>query len=164
MKHLTEVRQIEAHESEVLCLEYSQWRHGPKVLASSSRDRLVHVYDTEQHYGLLQTLSDHSSSISAVKFTETDGQLKMLTCGADKSILFRNLQEVNFFLPYPSFSDPDRQSFWENMWKMEKLTWEQGVLVFLIGSIDDSQCDRMYSSVTVDPFCNNGFVGKQPVA
>lgn len=67
---------------------------GPKVLASSSRDRLIHVYDTEQQYGLLQTLSDHSSSISAVRFTETDGQLKMISCGADKSILFRNLQQV----------------------------------------------------------------------
>jgi WD40 repeat protein len=67
---------------------------GPKLLASSSRDRLIHVFDTEQQYGLLQTLSDHSSSISAVKFTDTDNELKMISCGADKSILFRNLQQV----------------------------------------------------------------------
>ena len=68
---------------------------GPRLLASTSRDRLVHVFDTEQQYGLLQTLSDHSSSITAVKFTETDGMMKMLTCGADKSILFRNLHLVS---------------------------------------------------------------------
>ena len=68
---------------------------GPRLLASTSRDRLVHVFDMEQQYGLLQTLSDHSSSITAVKFTQTDGKMKMLTCGADKSILFRNLQLVS---------------------------------------------------------------------
>ncbi|XP_053396719.1 mitogen-activated protein kinase-binding protein 1-like isoform X2 [Mercenaria mercenaria] len=93
LENLIEIKQIEAHESEVLCLEYSRWKNGPKLLASSSRDRLIHVFDTEQQYGLLQTLSDHSSSISAVKFTETDNQMKMISCGADKSILFRNLQQ-----------------------------------------------------------------------
>ncbi|XP_060582895.1 mitogen-activated protein kinase-binding protein 1-like [Ruditapes philippinarum] len=93
LENLIEIKQIEAHESEVLCLEYSRWKNGPKLLASSSRDRLIHVFDTEQQYGLLQTLSDHSSSISAVKFTDTDNELKMISCGADKSILFRNLQQ-----------------------------------------------------------------------
>lgn len=67
---------------------------GPKLLASSSRDRLIHVFDVEQQYGLLQTLSDHSSSISAVKFVNTDDELKMISCGADKSIMFRNLKQV----------------------------------------------------------------------
>ncbi|KAL4239162.1 mitogen-activated protein kinase binding protein 1 [Mactra antiquata] len=89
---LIEIKQIEAHESEVLSLEYSHWKNGPKLLASSSRDRLIHVFDVEQQYGLLQTLSDHSSSISAVKFVHNDDQHKMISCGADKSILFRKLQ------------------------------------------------------------------------
>ncbi|XP_052767365.1 mitogen-activated protein kinase-binding protein 1-like isoform X3 [Mya arenaria] len=93
LENLIEIKQIEAHESEVLSLEYSHWKPGPSLLSSSSRDRLIHVFDTEQQYGLLQTLSDHSSSISAVRFTHTDDQLKMISCGADKSILFRNLQQ-----------------------------------------------------------------------
>ncbi|XP_052275032.1 mitogen-activated protein kinase-binding protein 1-like isoform X2 [Dreissena polymorpha] len=97
LENLLEIKQIEAHESEVLALEYSNWKTGPKVLASSSRDRLIHVFDVEQQYGLLQTLSDHSSTISSVKFTETDGHLKMISCGADKSILFRNLQQEPVF-------------------------------------------------------------------
>ena len=71
---------------------------GPRLLASTSRDRLVHVFDVEQQYGLLQTLSDHSSSITAVKFVDSEGNLKMITCGADKSILFRNLQLVSRYL------------------------------------------------------------------
>jgi WD40 repeat protein len=52
------------------------------------------VFDVEQNYKLLQTLDDHSSSITAVRFTQNDKQLKMLSCGADKSLLFRNAQMV----------------------------------------------------------------------
>lgn len=67
---------------------------GPRLLSSASRDRLIHVFDAEQDYTLIQTLDDHSSSITAVNFTENDGQLKMLSCGADKSVLFRTAQQV----------------------------------------------------------------------
>ncbi|XP_067680691.1 mitogen-activated protein kinase-binding protein 1-like isoform X2 [Haliotis asinina] len=84
------IRDIEAHEADVLCLEYSYSKQGPKLLASASRDRLIHVFDVEQNYGLLQTLDDHSASIQAVRFTDQNNQLKMLSCGADKSLLFRN--------------------------------------------------------------------------
>lgn len=63
-------------------------------MASSSRDRLVHVYDMEQNYGLLQTLDDHSASVTSVNFVENDDQLKILSCSADKSLLFRNAQMV----------------------------------------------------------------------
>ena len=64
------------------------------LLATASRDRLLHVFDADQNYGLIQTLDDHSSAITAVKFTYLDGQLQMLSCGADKSMLFRNAQKV----------------------------------------------------------------------
>lgn len=56
---------------------------------------MLHVFDVEQNYKLLQTLDDHSSSITAVRFTQTEKQLKMLSCGADKSLLFRNAQMVS---------------------------------------------------------------------
>lgn len=42
---------------------------GVKLLASASRDRLIHVFNLERNYSLEQTLSDHSASITAVKFT-----------------------------------------------------------------------------------------------
>jgi len=64
------------------------------LLASASRDRLVHIFDIDHDYGLVQTLDDHSSAITAVRFTELDSQLMMLSCGADKSLLFRNAQLV----------------------------------------------------------------------
>ncbi|XP_021353584.1 mitogen-activated protein kinase-binding protein 1-like isoform X2 [Mizuhopecten yessoensis] len=92
LQTMQEIHSIEAHNGEVLCLEYSHVSTGPKLLSSTSRDRLVHVFDPEQRYGLLQTLNDHSASVTAVKFVDTDSQLKMLSCGADKSLLFRNAQ------------------------------------------------------------------------
>ncbi|XP_076314517.1 mitogen-activated protein kinase-binding protein 1-like isoform X4 [Tachypleus tridentatus] len=90
---------IEAHDSEVLCLEYSKPINGRRYLASASRDRLIHVFDVNQDYSFQQTLDDHSSSITAVRFVQNTSQLQMISCGADKSIIFRRAQ----FSPQLSF-------------------------------------------------------------
>ncbi|XP_039952737.1 uncharacterized protein LOC120769680 isoform X4 [Bactrocera tryoni] len=88
---------IEAHESEVLCLEYSNEKIERKLLASASRDRLIHVFDVSQDYLLLQTLDDHSSSITSIRFVGSGLNFQMISCGADKSIMFRTFQG-NIFL------------------------------------------------------------------
>ncbi|ESO91984.1 hypothetical protein LOTGIDRAFT_121618, partial [Lottia gigantea] len=95
MHFMDDVRSIEAHDGDVLCLEYHFIKGGPRLLATASRDRLIHVFDVDENYGLLQTLDDHSSSITAVKFASNGEKLKMLSCGADKSILFRNATMVS---------------------------------------------------------------------
>lgn len=99
---LEELCLIEAHDAEVLCLEYSKFLqysvNVPRLLASASRDRLIHVFSVDQGYNFLQTLDDHSSSITAVRFfnqSNQDNQIQMVSCGADKSIIFRQLQSVN---------------------------------------------------------------------
>ncbi|XP_069702772.1 mitogen-activated protein kinase-binding protein 1-like isoform X3 [Periplaneta americana] len=92
LKNLQELCRIEAHDAEVLCLEYSRHESGHKLLASASRDRLIHVFSVDEEYNFLQTLDDHSSSITAVRFLNTHDQLQMVSCGADKSIIFRQLQ------------------------------------------------------------------------
>ncbi|GBP20543.1 Mitogen-activated protein kinase-binding protein 1 [Eumeta japonica] len=79
---------LEAHDAEVLCLEYAA---KPRLLASASRDRLIHVFQVDRGYQILQTLDDHSSSITAVRFLSSSGGLQMVSCGADKTILFRQL-------------------------------------------------------------------------
>ncbi|KAF6208405.1 hypothetical protein GE061_016861 [Apolygus lucorum] len=89
---LEEVCLIEAHDAEVLCLEYNRQIGGKRLLASASRDRLVHVFDVDEDYNFLQTLDDHSSSITAVRFLNGQPNLQMVSCGADKSIIFRQLQ------------------------------------------------------------------------
>ncbi|XP_055837405.1 uncharacterized protein LOC129905836 isoform X3 [Episyrphus balteatus] len=87
---------IEAHDSEVLCLEYSNDKIDRKLLASASRDRLIHVFDVNQGYVILQTLDDHSSSITSVKFVGSGLTFQMISCGCDKSIMFRTYQNGQF--------------------------------------------------------------------
>ncbi|XP_015602535.1 mitogen-activated protein kinase-binding protein 1 isoform X12 [Cephus cinctus] len=103
---LEELCLVEAHDAEVLCLEYSRFsRHSlksPRLLASASRDRLIHVFSVDQGYNFLQTLDDHSSSITAVRFfnqTNQSNQIQMVSCGADKSIIFRQLQAIPGGIP-----------------------------------------------------------------
>ncbi|XP_037904437.1 mitogen-activated protein kinase-binding protein 1 isoform X7 [Hermetia illucens] len=93
---LKQITMIEAHDSEVLCLEYTHEKIEKKLLASASRDRLIHVFDVNQGYNILQTLDDHSSSITSVKFIGTGNNFQMISCGADKSIMFRAFQNNQF--------------------------------------------------------------------
>ncbi|CAK1546416.1 unnamed protein product [Leptosia nina] len=87
----TPAHTLEAHDAEVLCLEYSE---RPRLLASASRDRLIHVFLVDKGYQILQTLDEHSSSITAVRFLSSSGGLQMASCGADKTILFRQLNTM----------------------------------------------------------------------
>ncbi|XP_050452737.1 mitogen-activated protein kinase-binding protein 1 isoform X3 [Cataglyphis hispanica] len=103
---LEELYLIEAHDAEVLCLEYSKFSQYSinvlRLLASASRDRLIHVFSVDQGYNFLQTLDDHSSSITAVRFfnqSNQDNQIQMVSCGADKSIIFRQLQSTPGGMP-----------------------------------------------------------------
>lgn len=73
-----------------------------QLLASAGRDRLLHLFDMNQNYGLVQTLDDHSSAITAVRFTDLNGHLHMLSCGADKSLLFRTALFVSKHLSQKS--------------------------------------------------------------
>ncbi|XP_034169305.2 mitogen-activated protein kinase-binding protein 1 isoform X1 [Pangasianodon hypophthalmus] len=89
LNSMEEVLKVEVHDSEILCLEYSKPETGMKLLATAGRDRLIHVLDVEEDYSLLQTLDEHSSSITAVRFAANEGKVRMISCGADKSVYFR---------------------------------------------------------------------------
>ncbi|MBN3319133.1 WDR62 protein, partial [Atractosteus spatula] len=95
LQFLDEVVKVEAHDSEVLCLEYYSPEPGTTLLASASRDRLIHVLSAESDYSLEQTLDDHSASITAVKFTGALPELRVVSCGADKSIYFRTAEKTS---------------------------------------------------------------------
>lgn len=98
LENLKLITTIEAHDSEVLCLEYTSDKIDRKLLASASRDRLIHIFDVENSYQILQTLDDHSSSITSVKFISgnSGSAFQMVSCGADKSIIFRTFQQNQF--------------------------------------------------------------------
>uniref|UniRef100_A0A5S6QY66 Mitogen-activated protein kinase-binding protein 1 n=1 Tax=Trichuris muris TaxID=70415 RepID=A0A5S6QY66_TRIMR len=93
MDDLSLLYDLPAHDGDVLCLEYSP--QGSGLLASASRDRLLHLLDANRHYEPVCTVDDHSSSITAVKFVHVNGELRLLSCGADKSIVYRRLVAGN---------------------------------------------------------------------
>ncbi|XP_026229483.1 WD repeat-containing protein 62 isoform X3 [Anabas testudineus] len=94
LEFLDELVKIEAHDLEVLCLDFSPKSTGVKLLASASRDRLIHVFNLEKNFSLEQTLNDHSASITAVKFSGESPEVRMVSCGADKSIYFQTAEQT----------------------------------------------------------------------
>ena len=87
--NLNTVCTIEAHDSEVMCLDF-----GGNYLASGSRDRLIHLFDVKNKFEFLTTLEDHSSCVTAVRFlSPAASEWKLVSCGADKSIITRSVQE-----------------------------------------------------------------------
>ena len=106
---------VEAHDSEVLSVDYSYSSSlglltffilhsspdflngiGVTFLASSSRDRFVHIFDVTKDYQLVATLDDHSAAITAVRFTFSSitSNLQLISCSADKSLIFRSIIKV----------------------------------------------------------------------
>ncbi|TNN41782.1 Mitogen-activated protein kinase-binding protein 1 [Liparis tanakae] len=94
LRSMTEILKVESHDAEILCLEYSKPETGLKLLATAGRDRLIHVLDAEHDYRRLQTLDEHSSSITAVRFAANDNKVRMISCGADKSVYFRTAHKT----------------------------------------------------------------------
>lgn len=78
----------EAHDSEIIDIDVTSDSVGYYV-ATGSRDRTAHVFKMSPgKFNLVQTLEEHSSSITSVKFLDQGNHL--ISCSADKSIIFRN--------------------------------------------------------------------------
>ncbi|XP_055082252.1 WD repeat-containing protein 62-like isoform X2 [Periophthalmus magnuspinnatus] len=100
LEFMEELHRIEAHNSDVLCLTFSPQSSGVRLLASASRDRLIHIFNRDQDYSLIQSLYDHSGSITAVRFTGESPDLKMVSCGADKSIYVQTTEQTGAGLTF----------------------------------------------------------------
>ncbi|KAI9276937.1 hypothetical protein BDA99DRAFT_554881 [Phascolomyces articulosus] len=98
----------EAHDSEILAMDltHPSKNDTPYMIATASRDRLLHVFDINSGFQLVQTLDDHSSSITAVKFSRNAQRL--ISCGADKGVIFRGIIEPNmneyYYSTYHNYS------------------------------------------------------------
>uniref|UniRef100_A0A8C6LP75 Mitogen-activated protein kinase binding protein 1 n=1 Tax=Nothobranchius furzeri TaxID=105023 RepID=A0A8C6LP75_NOTFU len=92
LSSMKEILKVEAHDAEILCLDYSKPETGLRLLATASRDRLIHILNADDDYSLVQTLDEHSSSITAVRFA---GEPLEMLCGADKGIYFRTAHKTN---------------------------------------------------------------------
>ncbi|GLI61045.1 hypothetical protein VaNZ11_003198, partial [Volvox africanus] len=83
----------EAHDAEILSLDYSPPSlDGACYLVSGSRDTFVHVYDMSRGYELVGTCDAHGGAVTAVRFSAHGGRLALLSCSADKSVVFRLVQ------------------------------------------------------------------------
>ncbi|KAH9324663.1 hypothetical protein KI387_004841, partial [Taxus chinensis] len=88
----------EAHDADILTLNFSNVSEKTTtgkeskdhlLLASGGRDRLIHIYDMNRDFHVIETLDDHSASITTVKFACNSS--KLLSCSADKSVVFRKI-------------------------------------------------------------------------
>ncbi|XP_021238884.1 WD repeat-containing protein 62-like [Numida meleagris] len=93
LSSMREVAKVEAHDSEVLSLDYSKPETGATLLASAGRDCLIHVLNVSQNYQLERTLDDHLSAVVSVRFAGSR-EVQLISCGVDKNIYFRTGQQL----------------------------------------------------------------------
>ncbi|CAF3713690.1 unnamed protein product, partial [Rotaria sordida] len=87
---------IEAHVSDVLSIDYGQSTSmNVTFLASSSRDRFIHIFEASRDYQLVTTLDDHTGAVTAIRFTFSSetSKLQLITCSTDKSMIFRTISK-----------------------------------------------------------------------
>ncbi|XP_061682928.1 mitogen-activated protein kinase-binding protein 1-like isoform X2 [Syngnathoides biaculeatus] len=111
---LEELVRIEAHDSEILALEFSPSSVGVELLASAGRDRLVRIFNLERGFRLEQTIGDHSAPVVAVKFAGDGAHLRLVSCGADKSVYFYSCARQ------PHQTAEGGVSFWRTQQALEK--------------------------------------------
>ena len=109
IRGMQQVSATPAHAAEILTLSYSppmtrdeetgawgrketDFQEGDEelgLLASAGRDRLIHVFNASEKYSPIQTLDNHSSSVTIARFT-SDGR-RFLSCGGDRSMVFSSV-------------------------------------------------------------------------
>ncbi|KAM7258973.1 hypothetical protein ACFE04_014714 [Oxalis oulophora] len=91
--------QKDAHDAEILSLSFSLSTTKDNIskdvtdnnyfLASSSRDRTIHIYDVKRNFDLVASIDDHSAAVTSVKVVGNG--CKILSCSADRSLVFRDV-------------------------------------------------------------------------
>lgn len=91
---------------EVICLSYSTQilKEGRYWLASGSRDKLITIFDSSEDYEAVAVLEHHSSTITSLQFYQDNEELSLMSCGADKTIVKKeiNLKAVAAFSDFES--------------------------------------------------------------
>ena len=90
----TLTKDLNAHIAEITCIDFVQ--DGDMLLmATGSRDRLIHLYDTKANFTQKNSIEDHNSAIVALAFAldkkeqDPNKRIRLISCGADKGIVFR---------------------------------------------------------------------------
>ncbi|XP_076905249.1 uncharacterized protein LOC143560947 [Bidens hawaiensis] len=93
----------DVHEGEVLSLSFSmpvkkrtnsvEDVESYYFLASSGRDKTIHLFDVNRNFHPIASINDHSAPVSSVKLTG-NGR-KIISCGSDKSLIFHDVSRSN---------------------------------------------------------------------
>ena len=94
------ISDLKCHDQEVTSIDYSPFldENDDYILASASRDRMIHIYSSGIENNAVNTLEGHSSSIQDLKFafdpeeTDPSKRLKLLSWGADRTIIYRGVE------------------------------------------------------------------------
>ena len=136
--HFEEIKCIEAHENEVLSLDFARQAArsslldsaaGPEpgyLLASGSRDRLIQVYDSTNDYEPVQIIEQHQGTVTSVRFVEEpagepDGQprINLFSGGADKQLLKHSLGHGKRLQDHEPFELAAREQFKNKIFSMD---------------------------------------------
>uniref|UniRef100_A0A3B3TFT0 MABP1/WDR62 second WD40 domain-containing protein n=1 Tax=Paramormyrops kingsleyae TaxID=1676925 RepID=A0A3B3TFT0_9TELE len=98
LQFLHELLHIKAHDSEVLCLEFSPAFTGLDLLVSAGHDGCIHIFNRENGYSHERTVCDHSTSIIAIKFTGAFPNAGLVSCGGDGSVYLYSTEKAGFSL------------------------------------------------------------------
>uniref|UniRef100_A0A915PYL5 Anaphase-promoting complex subunit 4-like WD40 domain-containing protein n=1 Tax=Setaria digitata TaxID=48799 RepID=A0A915PYL5_9BILA len=82
---------FEAHESDIMCMEYSDPQSTRYLLATGSRDRMVHLFDPLNSYQPLASIDDHTSTVNSILFVQEGDNLQLISSAADRSIVIRKM-------------------------------------------------------------------------
>ncbi|KAF9408132.1 hypothetical protein BGZ94_002436, partial [Podila epigama] len=151
MTSFAQVTYQEAHDTEIMAIDFTdpQEKEEPFLVATAGRDRLLHVFNVHDNYALLQTLDDHSSSITAIRFTK-DGS-RMMSCGADKSIIFRNRHKSADGIQYqPYHQAPGRATVYdlEHHGQSQTVTAVSGDRRFTVFTLDTGKPIKSFKAET----------------
>ena len=93
-----EIWALDAHENEVTGVDFTgkspaeaRGSMSEQLLASCSRDRIIHITKGERAEAVL-SLEDHSSSITDIKFVKIGDTERLISCSTDKTLLFRMIR------------------------------------------------------------------------
>ncbi|ORX96697.1 WD40 repeat-like protein, partial [Basidiobolus meristosporus CBS 931.73] len=100
---MKQVSEQEVHIGDVLAIDFSDpsTTGFPLMIATAGRDRMIHIFDVNNSFTLIQSLDDHSAAITSLKFT--NGGQVLISCSTDQSVIFRKAMksaDIPFFVSY----------------------------------------------------------------
>jgi len=103
-------KDIQAHNGEITCIDFV-YDNEIKWMATGSRDRLIHIFDCANDFSRISSVEDQNSAIVALSLAidkselDPERRIRLITCGADKWIIFRTVSTSGIATKYHQEND-----------------------------------------------------------